>query len=78
VYGRNVQARDVYVALYNIECYKFHNYGHIAHYCTIMMESSLKENNDIRYNKAWRRNKKHEEQVNEELLVIKLTGITEL
>jgi hypothetical protein len=24
-YGRNVQARDVYVTPYNIECYKLHN-----------------------------------------------------
>ena len=25
LYGINVQARDYYVAPYNIECYKFHN-----------------------------------------------------
>jgi hypothetical protein len=30
VYGRNIQARCVYVAPHNIKCYKFHNYGHIA------------------------------------------------
>jgi cell division septum initiation protein DivIVA len=29
-YGRNVQARDAYVPPHNIECYKCHNYGHIA------------------------------------------------
>jgi hypothetical protein len=29
-YERNVQARNAYVAPHNIECYKFHNYGHIA------------------------------------------------
>jgi hypothetical protein len=56
-YGRNVQARDVYVPPYNIECYKCHNYGHIAHDCRSMMESSLKENIDIRYKKVWRRKK---------------------
>jgi hypothetical protein len=58
---------------YNIECYKFHNYGHIAHDCRSMMKSSMKENNDIRYKKVWRRKKKQEEQVNEELPEIILT-----
>jgi hypothetical protein len=29
-YERNVQARNAYVAPHNIECYKCHNYGHIA------------------------------------------------
>jgi hypothetical protein len=86
-YGRNFEARHVYVAPYNIECYKFHNNGHIARDCRIMMKSSMKElmmkssmreNIDIRYNKVWRRNKKQEEQVNEELLEIILTIFTEL
>jgi hypothetical protein len=30
VYERNDQARNAYVAPHNIECYKCHNYGHIA------------------------------------------------
>jgi hypothetical protein len=29
-YGRSVQTRNTYVAPHNIECYKCHNYGHIA------------------------------------------------
>jgi len=48
-YGRNVQARNSYVAPRNIECYKFHNYGHIAQICRSMIEPSMKENVDIRY-----------------------------
>jgi hypothetical protein len=56
-YGRNVQARNVYVAPYNIECYKCHNYGHIAHDCRSMMDTSMKENIDIRYKKVWKESK---------------------
>jgi hypothetical protein len=46
------------------------------------MKSSMKENIDIRYNKVWIRNKEqkekvNEEQVNEVLLWIILTGFTE-
>jgi hypothetical protein len=41
-YGKNVQARNVYVASYNIECYKCHNYGHIAHDYISMMDNSMK------------------------------------
>jgi hypothetical protein len=78
MYGRNVQERNVYVAPYNIECYKFHNYGHIARDCRSMMEPSMKENIDIRYKKIWRRKEKQEEQVNEKLPEIILTGFTEL
>jgi hypothetical protein len=77
-YGRNVQARDVYVAPYNIECYKCHNYGHIARDCRSMMKSSLKENIDIIYKKVWRRKQKQEEQVNEELLEIILTRFADV
>jgi hypothetical protein len=54
-YGRNVQARNAYVAPHNIECYKFHNYGHIARDCRSMMDTSMKENIDIRYKKVWKR-----------------------
>jgi hypothetical protein len=32
-YKRNVQARNAYVSPRNIECYKCHNYGHIASDC---------------------------------------------
>jgi hypothetical protein len=66
------------VAPYNIECYKFHNYGHIAHDCRSMMDTSMKENIDIRYKKIWRRKEKQEEQVNEKLSEIILIGFTEL
>jgi hypothetical protein len=41
-----------------------------------MMKTSLKENIDIRYKKFWRRKRKQEEQVNEELPSIILTGFT--
>jgi hypothetical protein len=51
------------VTPYNIECYKFHNYGHIAHDCRSMMDTSMKENTDIRYKKVWKRK---QEQVKEE------------
>jgi hypothetical protein len=61
-YKRNVPARNAYVAPRNIECYKCHNYGHIAHDCRSMIDNSMKENTDIRYKKVWI--KKYEEQVN--------------
>jgi len=49
-YERNVQAINTYVAPHNIECYKFHKYGHISRDCRRMINTSMKENNDIRYN----------------------------
>jgi hypothetical protein len=52
-YKRNVQARSAYVAARNIECYKFHNYGHIASDCRSMIDTSMKDNTDIRYKKVW-------------------------
>jgi hypothetical protein len=73
-YGRNVQTRDGYVALSNIEYYKFHNYGHIAQNCRIVIDPPMKENIDVRYMKVWIRNEKQEEQVNEnQVLEIVLT-----
>ena len=42
-YKRNVQARSAYVAARNIECYKCHNYGHIASDCRSMIDTSMKE-----------------------------------
>ena len=50
---KNVQARNAYVAPHNIECYKFHNYGHIAHHCRSVIDTSMKDNTDIRYKKLW-------------------------
>jgi hypothetical protein len=47
-----------------IKCYKFHNYGHIASDCRSMIDTSMKENIDIRYKKVWIR--KQEEQVNKD------------
>jgi hypothetical protein len=52
-YKINVQEINSYVAPHNIECYKCHNYGHIAHDCRSMIDNSMKENTDIRYKKVW-------------------------
>jgi hypothetical protein len=52
-YKRNVQARSAYLAAHKIECYKFHNYGHIASDCRSMIDTSMKNNIDIRYKKVW-------------------------
>jgi hypothetical protein len=52
------------VAPRNIECYKCHNYGHIARDCRSMIDTSMKENIDIKYKKVQIR--KQEEQVNKD------------
>jgi hypothetical protein len=63
-YRINVQKINAYVAPCSIECYKCHNYGHIASDCISMIDTSMKENTDIRCKKVWIR--KHEEQVNKD------------
>jgi hypothetical protein len=57
-YKRNVQARNAYVAPCDIECYKCHNYGHIASDLRRMIDTYMKDNTNIRYKKVWIR--KHE------------------
>jgi hypothetical protein len=52
------------VAPHTIECYKCHNYGHIASDCRSMIDTSMKENTDIKNKKVWIR--KHEERVNKD------------
>jgi hypothetical protein len=49
-----------------VECYKCHNYGYISRNCRSMMDTSMKENIDIIYNKIWKRKK---EQVKEEHII---------
>jgi hypothetical protein len=51
-YKRNVQAISAYVSARNIECYKCHNYGHIASDCRSMINTSMKQNTNIRYKKV--------------------------
>jgi hypothetical protein len=53
VYKINVHLRSAYVAPRNIECYKCHNYGQIASDCRGIINTYMKENIDIRYNKVW-------------------------
>jgi ATP-dependent protease HslVU (ClpYQ) ATPase subunit len=66
------------VSPHNIECYKFHNYGHIAQNCRSVVNPPMKENIDDRYKKAWKRSEEQEEQVNEEHIQgIVLTGFPE-
>jgi hypothetical protein len=52
------------VAPHNIKCYKCHKYGHIANDYRSMIDTSMKDNIDIRCKKMWIR--KHEEQVNKD------------
>jgi hypothetical protein len=52
------------VVAHNIECYKCHNYGHVANDCRSMIDASMKDNTNIRYKKVWIR--KQEEQVNKD------------
>jgi hypothetical protein len=52
-YKINVQEDRAYVVAHNIECYKHHNYGHIASDCRSMINTSMKENTNIRYKKVW-------------------------
>ena len=48
----------------DIECYKCHNYGNIVCDCRSVIDTSMKENIDVKYKKVWIR--KQEEQVNKD------------
>jgi hypothetical protein len=61
-YERNFKARKSYVAQHDIECYKCHNYGHIAHDCRSMMDTSLRKKTNIIYKKVWKRKQEHEKE----------------
>jgi hypothetical protein len=75
-YGRNVQARDGYVALSNIECYKFHNYVHIALNYRSMIEPPMKESM-MPYTIRFGEEMKKKEHVNEDQVAdIVLTRFT--
>jgi len=54
-YGRNVQASSACVSPHNIECYKCHNYRHMARNLKSMIDPSIKEKNYNRYNMVWKR-----------------------
>jgi hypothetical protein len=75
--GRNGQERNIYVTPYNIECDKCHNYGHIVLDCRSMMDTSMKENTNIRYEKVWKIKQElvNEERMNEEYLEVLLLGL---
>jgi hypothetical protein len=61
---------DSFVPLldYNIECYNFHNYGHIGHYCRRSIVGPPKQNKEEyvltkhieEYSKVWKRMQKQE------------------
>jgi hypothetical protein len=59
-YERNVQARNAYVALQNIEFYKCHSYGHIAWNCISITVASMKKETNIRYTNIWTRKEQEE------------------
>ena len=65
-YKINVQEINAYVSPRNIECYKCHNYGHIARDCRCMIDTSMKVNIDIKYKKVWKIKGRQEEQRNKE------------
>lgn len=39
----------------DIECYKYHNYGHVAHYCKYKMKSTMNEKLEDKNKKVWKR-----------------------
>jgi len=65
-HGINAQAKKSYVAPHDIECYKFHNYSHIARNCRSMIVPSMKKEKDIGYTMVWKRKEKKKEHMNKE------------
>jgi len=56
----------------NVECYKCHNYGHIARDCRYKMESFMMDSPNIRYRNVWRRKQMQGDQANEKVSVVML------
>lgn len=50
----------------NIECYKCHNYGHMARSYRYKMESTMNENIDDENKKVWKGKQVHDEQVQDD------------
>jgi hypothetical protein len=64
------------VVPHNIECYKCHNYGHIAQNYRIMIVTSMKKETYIIYTKVWKRKEQVPEQQVKEEQMPKITRLS--